>query len=187
LLSLDLPRAGWYLGKLAGYLGIALAMALAATATLALPSLGVSALAALGLALAPVGVPPDLALWGLSLGCELTLIATLTLFCVITFAQPMPAVSFVVAFYLLARSVAAMRLLAGSQLLDPHSWSARLSTWVVDALALVLPDLSRFTATAWLLNGAGDAQALAFVAAQSALYASLLALAGLFDLYRKNL
>jgi ABC-type transport system involved in multi-copper enzyme maturation permease subunit len=187
LLSLDLPRAGWYLGKLAGCLGIALAMALAATATLALPSLGVSALAALGLALAPVGVPPDLVLWGLSLAFELTLIATLTLFCVITFAQPMPAVSFVAAFYLLARSVAAMRLLAGSQLLDPHSWSARLSTWVVDGLALVLPDLSRFTATAWLVNGAGDAQALAFVAAQSALYATLLALAGLFDLYRKNL
>ena len=187
LLSLDLPRAGWYLGKLAGYLGIALAMALAATAALAVPSVAVSALAAAGLAFAPLALPPDLPLWGLSLACELTLIASLTLFCVITFAQPMPAVSFVAAFYLLGRSIAAMRLLAGSQLLDPQGWSALVSARVVDALALLLPDLSRFTATAWLVNATGDAAALAYVVAQTALYAALLVLAGLFDLYRKSL
>jgi len=187
LLSLDLPRAGYYLGKLAGYVGIALVMAALTTAALALPSLLTSALALAGLALAPIAPPPDLMLWGLSLACELTLIASLTLFCVITFAQLMPAVSFVAAFYLLARSLAAMRLLAGSQLLDPNGFSARASTWVVDALALLLPDLSRFTGTAWLLDGSGDAAALGFVAAQTAVYASLLALAGLFDLYRKNL
>jgi len=187
LLSLDLPRAGYYLGKLAGYLGIALAMALCAGATLAVPSLAVSALAAAGLALAPIPLPSDLVLWALSLACELALVATATLFCVITFVQPMPAVSFVAAFYLLARSIAAMRLLAGSQLLDPQGWSARASAWVVDAIALLLPDLSRFTATAWLVNGTGDAIALAYVAAQSAVYGALLVLAGLFDLYRKGL
>ena len=187
LLSLDLPRAGYYLGKLAGYVGIALATAVLTTAALALPSLVTSALALAGLALAPLAPPADLALWGVSLACELTLIATLTLFCVITFAQLMPAVSFVAAFYLLARSIAAMRLLAGSQLLDPQGWNARASTWVVDGLALLLPDLSRFTSTAWLLDGTGEAAALGFVAAQTAVYAVLLVLAGLFDLYRKSL
>ena len=47
--------------------------------------------------------------------------------------------------------------------------------------------LSRFTSTAWLVNGSDGLPALAFVAAQTAIYGALIVLAGLFDLYRKNL
>jgi hypothetical protein len=187
LLSLDLPRSGYYVGKLLGYVGIAFAMAALTTAALALPGLISSALALAGLALAPVAPPAALPLWGASLACELTLIATLTLFCVITFAQIMPAVSFVAAFYLLARSIAAIRLMSGSQLLTPDAWSTRVTGWLVDALALLLPDLSRFTGTAWLLDGTGGATALAYVAIQTLVYGALLAAAGLFDLHRKSL
>ena len=187
LLSLDLPRAGYYLGKLAGFIGIAVAMAALTTVALALPDLIAGALRLAGLALAPAAPPAALPLWGVSLACELTLVATLTLFCVITFAQIMPAVSFVAAFYLLARSIAAIRLMSGSQLLAPDSWSARVTGWLVDVLALLLPDLSRFTATAWLLDGSGGGAALGYVAGQTVVYAALLAAAGLFDLYRKSL
>jgi hypothetical protein len=187
LLSLDLARSGYYLGKLIGYIGIAVAMAALTTAALAVPSLVTSALAVAGLALAPAAPPTALPLWGVSLACELTLIATLTLFCVITFAQIMPAVSFVAAFYLLARSIAAIRLMSGSQLLAPDAWSTQVTGWLVDALALLLPDLSRFTGTGWLLDSTGSAAVLAYVAAQTLIYAALLASAGLFDLHRKSL
>jgi hypothetical protein len=187
LLSLDLPRSGYYLGKLIGYAGIAVAMACLTTLALTVPSVLTSALAPFGLALAPAAPPAALPLWGASLACELTLVATLTLFCVITFAQIIPAVSFVAAFYLLARSLAAIQLMSGSQLLAADAWSTRVTGWLVDALALLLPDLSRFTGTAWLLDGTGGAGALAYVAAQTAVYAALLAAAGLFDLYRKSL
>jgi ABC-type transport system involved in multi-copper enzyme maturation permease subunit len=170
LLSLDLPRASYYLGKLTGYCGVALVVALVTT-----------------LALAWFTPPAGLALWGVSLACELVLIAAVTLFCVITFAQIMPAVSFVLAFYLLARSIAAIRLITGSQLLNPNAWTHKVTTFLVDALALALPDLSRFTQTAWLVNGADSPASLAPVAAQTVVYVGLLTAAGLFDLYRKNL
>jgi hypothetical protein len=122
-----------------------------------------------------------------SLACELVLVVAVALFCVITFAQIMPAVSFVVAFYLLARSIAAIQLITGSQLLNPHTWAHKVTTLLVDALALVLPDLSRFTQTAWLVNGAEGTAGLVLVVVQALVYGGLVTAAGLFDLYRKNL
>jgi ABC-type transport system involved in multi-copper enzyme maturation permease subunit len=170
LLSLDLPRAGYYLGKLLGFTGVAVAIACLA-----------------GLLVATAGVSAGLPVWIASLALELTLIATLTLFCVITFAQIMPAVSMVAAFYLLARSIEAIRLISRSQLVDPTAWTTTISQRLVDGLALLLPDLSRFTATAWLLDEPAGMGVLAFVALQSVVYGMLLTLAGLFDLYRKSL
>jgi len=170
LLALDLPRAGFFLGKLVGFCGAAAIVAGLTTAALAWHA-------------PPAGV----ALWGLSLTCELFLISTLTLFCTLTFVQIIPAVSVVAAFYLLARSMDAIQLISGSQLLPQHEWTQRAMGWLVHGLALVLPDLGRFTNTAWLVDATGDLRALAFVAAQTLLYGLLISLAGLFDLYRKNL
>ena len=101
-----------------------------------------------------------LALWGASLALELTLVAALTLFCVITFAQIMPAISFVIAFYLLARSISAVRLLSTSQLLAPNDWTNRIVAHLVDALGWLLPGLDRFTSTAWLVDHTGTLGAL---------------------------
>jgi Cu-processing system permease protein len=170
LLSLDLPRAGYYLGKFLGFAGIALALAALTTG-----------------ALAVVGWGPGVALWGLSLALELVLMAGLALFCVITFAQIIPAISFVAAFYLLARSIGSVRLMSGSQLLAPNDWSNRAIGWLVDLLALLLPDLDRFTSTSWLVDNSGSLASLGLVALQTLIYGTLLVAAGLFDLYRKNL
>jgi ABC-type transport system involved in multi-copper enzyme maturation permease subunit len=170
LLSLDLPRAGYYLGKFFGFAGIALALAALTALALAVPGWG-----------------PGLALWGASLALELILMAALALFCVVTFAQIMPAISFVIAFYLLARSIGAVRLMSGSQLLAPHDWNNRAIGWLVDLLALLLPDLDRFTPTSWLVDNSGSLGSLGLVALQTLIYATLLVAAGLFDLYRKNL
>jgi ABC-type transport system involved in multi-copper enzyme maturation permease subunit len=169
-LSLALPRAGYFFGKLLGFGAAAVLVAALASAALAW--------------LAPL---PGLALWGVSLACELLLVVALTLFCALTFAQIMPAVSFVAAFYLLARMIGAIRLIAGSDLLPQREWTQRALTWLVEAMSLLLPDLSRFTATGWLVNGTESLPALMFVLAQTAIYGALLVLAGLFDLYRKNL
>jgi len=170
LLSLDLPRAGYFFGKLLGFAGLALIIA---------------AMTRLALAwLAPLS---GVALWGMSLACELMLMSVLTLFCIITFVQIMPAVSFVFGFYLLARSIAAVKLLSGSQLLNPNAWTTKLTGWLVDGLATILPDLGRFTQTGWLVNGPEAISVLGFVALQTCVYGLLLVFAGLYDLYRKNL
>jgi ABC-type transport system involved in multi-copper enzyme maturation permease subunit len=170
LLSLDLPRSSYYVGKLLGFSAVALGVALATT-----------------LALAWLTPHAGLVVWGLSLGCELVVITAVTLFCVITFVQIMPAVSFVFAFYLLARSIAAIQLISGSQLLSPYGWTHKVTSFLVQALALVLPDLSRFTQTTWLVNGADSAMSLGWIGTQTVVYGGLLTAAGLFDLYRKNL
>lgn len=170
LLSLALPRAGYYLGKFLGFAGIA--VAIAALTTLALVTLAPG---------------PSLVLWGVSLALELILVAALALFCVITFAQIMPAISFVAAFYLLARSINAVRLLSVSPLLAPNDWTNRAIAHLVDALAWLLPDLDRFTSTAWLVDHSGSLAMLGLNTVQTLLYGALLVVAGLFDLYRRDL
>ena len=184
LLSLDLPRAGYYLGKLSGYVALALVVAVATTATLAVPSLITKALALVGPAVRLPAAVRTAAVGDLNL--RAFLVASLTLFCM-TFAQIMPAVSFVAAFYLLARQHRGDPSDRGSDLLPHWEWSQRALGWMVDGMALLLPDLSRFTSTAWLVSGSDGLPALAFVAAQTAVYGALIVLAGLFDLYRKNL
>ena len=170
LLSLALPRAGYYFGKFLGYTGIAVGIAALTT-----------------LALAPLAPGVGLVLWGASLALELTLVAALALFCVITFTQIMPAISFVIAFYLLARSISAVRLLSTSQVLAPSDLTNRIVAYLVDALGWLLPGLDRFTSTAWLVDHTGSLSALGLNAFQTLVYGSLLLGAGLFDLYRRNL
>jgi hypothetical protein len=170
LLALDLPRAGYYLGRFAGFGAIAGSLALLAGAVMliVIPS-------------------PAVAWWTASLALELVLVAALALFCVVTFVQIMPAISFVLAFYLLARAISAVRLLSQSPLLSPAEWTTRAIAWLVDGLAWLLPDLSRFTLTTWLVDDTPGLRTLAFLALQSLLYSALLVCAGLYDLYRKSL
>lgn len=169
LLALDLPRSHYVLGKLAGFLGIA---ALIAT---------VAALPLLWLA-APSAVLP----WALSLAFELAIVVALALFCVVTFSQPTPAASFVLAFYLLARSLTAIRLMGAHPLGRADTLSHQAIQWVVETLALVMPALDAWTRTAWLVDQPPAWTAILLLTGQGALYVALLAGATLFDFHRKN-
>ena len=100
LLALDLPRSHYILGKLGGFIAIAGLIALAAALPLAWLA-GTSALQ-----------------WMLSLGLELAIVVALALFCVVTFSQLMPAASFILAFYFLARALTAIRLMGAHPLID---------------------------------------------------------------------
>ena len=169
LLALDLPRSHYVLGKLAGFLGIAALIAIAAALPLAWSA------------------PTQAALqWTLSLAVELAIVAALALFCVVTFNQLTPAASFVLAFYLLARSLTAMRLMGANPLTGADTLSHQVIRFVVDALALVTPALDGWTQTAWLVDQPAAWSAVAQIAALSVLYVALLAAAAMFDFYRKN-
>lgn len=56
-----------------------------------------------------------------------------------------------------------------------------------DGLALLLPHLDRFTRSDWLVYHDGGAADLLAIAVQTAIYVALMAAAGLFDLYRKQI
>ena len=167
MLSLDLPRPGYLIGKFVGFAIVALAVAAIATVPVAV-------LAPIHAALA----------WGCSLALELLIIAALSLFCITTFAHLLPAAAFVTAFYLLARSITAIQLMSGSSLLGVDRFGQKASAVLADVLAIALPRMDAFTQTAWLAN---DAQpVLLNILLQTTVYVSLLLAAAMFDLYRKN-
>jgi len=169
VLALQLPRAGYLLGKLAGFAALSL-----------VPALLFGLLTVL---LAPAA---HAALWTVSLICELWLIAAFSLLCVLTFNQVMAALSASMAFYLLARSVAAFQLIGQGPLSD-KSVSQQVINFVIDAIAALLPHLDEFTRTDWLVYHNGNLATLFPLLAQTGIYLALLAGAALFDLYRKNL
>jgi len=169
LLALDLPRAHYVLGKLAGFLALAVLIAAAAS----LPLLWFAPAAAV-------------VQWAMSLALELAIVVALALFCMLTFNQLVPAASFVLAFYLLARSITAIRLMGAHPLAGADSLSHQVISGTVEALALVMPAFDTWTQTAWLVNEAAAWLTLLNIGWQTVIYVLLLTGAAMFDLYRKN-
>jgi hypothetical protein len=168
MLSLPLPRAAHYLGRLAGFSAVAAAIA----AVFALPLLGWASAAAVGA-------------WALSLALEATLVAAAALFFALTLAQLVPAITATAGLYLLARSMAAIQSIADGPLVSP-SLASQAARFAVDALALLLPRLDAVTRTEWLLYGPPEARAFAAALGALAVYIALLVAAGLFDFQRRN-
>lgn len=168
MLSLPLTRASQYLGRLAGFGVVAGALAL----VFALPLLAWAS-------------PGTVALWAASLALEGTLVAAAALFFAMTLAQPVPAIAATAALYLLARSMAAIQAIASGPLVEP-SLANQAARFCVEAVALLLPRLDAVTRTEWLLYGVPDAAAFLAAMAALAVYVALLAAAGLFDFYRRN-
>jgi ABC-type transport system involved in multi-copper enzyme maturation permease subunit len=168
MLSLPLPRATYYLGRLAGFAAAGIVLA----AAFALPLLAFAA-------------PGAVALWALSLACETVLVAAAALFFAMTIARLVPAIAAVAGLYLLARSMAAIQAIAASPLAESTTTN-RLARAAVDAVAMLLPRLDAATRTEWLLYGPPAADAYAWALAGLALYALLLVAAGLFDFYRRG-
>jgi len=168
MLWLPAPRAIYFFGKFAGYAAVALILAL---------------LCALPLAL--FAHPGGLAIWAASLLCELLIVTAMSLFCVLSLTQVVPAFAAVAGFYLLSRSMAAMQIIAGAALQQP-TLTDRVVNAIVELIALLLPALDRMTQTTWLLESAPGASTLGAIAGQTAIYLVLIGAAALFDLYRKN-
>ena len=169
LLALPMPRAAYLLGKLAGYGALA-----------AIPALLFGAL------MLPFAAPAQGALWGLSLLGELWIVAAFSLLCAASLQQALPALAAAGGFYVLARSVGSLQLLAHGPGAG-HAWPQQAMAGAIDLLVLLLPRLDDFTRTHWLLYASGDLHALAGVAVQTAIYVTLLAASALCDFYRRNI
>ena len=169
MLSLPLSRSAQYLGRLAGFAGCGVVLAFA-----------------FALALLPWAPPAAAALWGLSLACEVALVAAAALFFAMTLAQLVPAIAATAGLYLLARSMAAIQAIASGPVADT-TLTGRIAQFSVDAIALLLPRLDQVTRTEWLLYGLPSAGAWAAAVGGLVLYGLLLVAAGLFDFHRRNL
>lgn len=168
-LALDLPRAHYVTGRLAGFLAVAAALAVAA-----------------GVSLIPLVGWEGAGQWTLSLAFELGVVVALSLFCVITFTSLMPAASFVIAFYLLARVITAIRLITANPVAGADSPSHQVMQWLVEAVALIVPPIDQWTRTEWLVDHSGSWTMLASVATHAILFATIVTAAAVFDLQRRN-
>lgn len=168
-LALDLPRAHYVIGKIAGFLAIAAMLA----AIAALPLL-------------PLAGWEAVAQWAMALAFELAVVVALSVFCVITFNQVMPAASIVIAFYLLARALTAIRLIGANPVAGADAVSHQVMVWLIEALALAVPALDGWTRTAWLVDGPAAWTALLGIAAQGGLFVVILTTAAVFDMHRRN-
>lgn len=170
MFSMPIPRAGYYVGKLAGFFLLCL------------------------LCIVPVGMlmslfaSPDAALqWTVSLYLELLIVCAASLLFAFAFGQVTPAFSALVGFYLISRSIAAIQLMAHGPLADHGSISQVLMTHVIDGIAYLLPDLDLFTRTDWVVYPSAHWADLLPIAGQTLIYVLLLTGVALFDLYRRDL
>jgi len=168
MLSLPLARSSHYLGRLAGFSVVAMALAF----LFALPLLVWAS-------------PGVVALWAISLALEGSLVAAAALFFAMTLAQPVPAIAATAGLYLLARSMAAIQAIASGPLMEP-SLANQVARFGLEAVALLLPRLDAVTSSDWLLYGAPGAAEFAATMGTLLVYTALLASAGLFDFYRRS-
>jgi len=169
MLAQPWPRAAYLFGKFVGFSTAAVLLAAILTVPVAW--------------FAPAAGAP---LWGLSLACELVIVTAMSLFCVITLTHVVPALAAVLGFYVLARSITALQIIATAAGASV-AWTDRAATWIVQAIALVLPRLDEMTQASWLVAGPPTAGAIATMLAQTVVYTVLLVAAAQFDLHRQNL
>lgn len=169
LLALDVPRSHYIFGKLTGFMLVAFFTGL-------LFSMPLWFL-----------VPAAAWVWTASLIIELFLIVGLSLFCIVTFSHLLPATGFVAAFYLLARSMTALRLMSAHPISGTDSLSHQFINALVEGMGYLVPALDRWTETGWLLDAAPDAAALLPILIQGGIYLALLTAATLFDFHRRSL
>jgi ABC-type transport system involved in multi-copper enzyme maturation permease subunit len=168
MLAQPWPRGLYLAGKFVGFSTAAVALALAVS-----------------LPLVPF-VPADhLAAWTLSLACELIVLVAMSLFCVISLTHIVPALAAVLGFYLLARSIAAIQIIAASSGASVQ-WTDRLANGVVKAISFILPRFDLMTRSDWLVGAAPELGTLGALVGEAILYTLLLVAAAQFDLHRQN-
>ena len=170
LLSLPISRTTYYLGKATGF---------AACGTI---------LAGIFSAALLFWCPPGaVAVWCLSLMLEVSLMAVVSLFFVMTIGDVVPALAAMAGCYLLSRVMVSFQAIAISPLAEPPDGLQQLATNGIDLVALLLPPLDRATQTVWLLYAAPSSAEFLHLAGMRFVYGTLVTAAGLVDFHRRNL
>ena len=170
ILALGLPRGAYVSGQYLGQLAVAGMVAGMAAATLVMQGSG-----------------PQASLWGLSLLLELAIVSAMALFASLILGQAAGALGLTLGFYLLARSMGTLLLIARSPLLDAGEPYNRFTYAILQGIDLLLPDLQGFTRTTWLTETTPPPLELLQILGQATLYVLLLLIAATLDFRRKDL
>jgi hypothetical protein len=169
-LALPVSRSAWVLGRAAGFAAAAAA-----------------ACAALWIPMAALSAPGPAAAWCLGLFAELVVMASAATFFALSLGHLAAAAALAAGFYLLARSLDALRLIAhAGEALTPGPLLDVLRAGL-DLLAWLLPALSRYGGSSWLVDAVPPAAALAALLGAALAQSALLLAAALVDFHRRAL
>ena len=169
ILAMPIHRSSYYLGKLTGFVQVAVIIVLIFSTMMLLYASGDQVL-----------------IWGISLFFELVLVVALGLVMLFTFNQIPAAITGVFVIYAAARTATSIYLMSKYPVIAHTTLSQKFMDAFVEFLTWLLPDLHRFTQTAWLAHGTGSFDLLLPVMTQTVIYLALLSAIALFDFYRKN-
>ena len=130
--------------------------------------------------------PGQVLIWWISLTLELAIVSVFAFFAVLTFNQQITASVFITFFfYILSRLTDAIELVSTSPILA-ETLGNNIIEFMLSGLELILPKLSSFTQTDWLVYGGGldDLQGLAV---STVIYCLLIGAMAMWDFIRKNI
>ncbi len=169
ILAMDVARTSYYLGKLIGYLFVALLVSIMFSLLLLL-----------------YADSQQLIIWMISLFLELSIVVALSLVMLFTFNQVPAALISVFVIYGASRIVTSIFLMSQFSIIEHSSVAQQFMDGMIKLITWLLPDLHRFTQTEWLAYNTADWATLLPLLAQTIIYLSLLSCIALFDFYRKN-
>ena len=169
ILAMPIRRGTYYLGKLIGFIHIAVLIAVI--------------FALLLLVYADVG---QVMIWTLSLILELILVVALSLVMLFTFNQVPSALTGVFIIYGASRIVSSIYLMSKYPIIAHTTMAQKFMDSLIELLTWLLPDLHRFTQTEWLTYHTADWNVLTPLLGQTVVYLIFLSFIALFDFYRKN-
>lgn len=168
-LSMPVSRTIFFIGKIIGFILCGSILALIFSLCLLIHS-----------------PPLQVLIWWFSLSLELAIVAVFSFFAVLTFNQQITASVFITFFfYILSRLTDAIELVSTSPILA-ETLGNNIIEFMLEGLSLVLPRLSLYTQTEWLVYGGGAEQLPGLVAA-SVIYCFLIGAMAMWDFVRKNI
>lgn len=169
ILAMPIRRGSYYLGKLIGYFYLAILVSVIFSVLLLL-----------------YADPEQVLIWMISLFLELILVIALSLVMLFTFNQVPSALAGVFLIYGASRIVTSIFLMSKYPIIAHTSMAQKFMDGFIELLTWLLPDLHRFTQTAWLTYNTADWYTLVPLLGQAAVYLIFLSFIALFDFYRKN-
>jgi hypothetical protein len=169
-LAAPVPRHAYLVGRYAGH-------------ALIIVLLG----AAAGLCAFLLGAGPGSLPWSLALTLELLVVAAVSLLSAAAMRHGAPAFALTAGFYLLAREIGIIRLMARSPLADPDSAFMHFSRVSADLLSILLPHFDRYAAAERFLSPAAAWTDLPGVFAQGTIYVALALAAASVDFHRREI
>jgi hypothetical protein len=169
ILAMPIHRGNYYLGKLTGFVYIALLVSIIFAVLLLL-----------------YADAEQVFIWMISLFLELILVVALSLVMLFTFNQVPSALTAVFIIYGASRIVTSIFLMAKFPIIAHTSMAQKFMDSVIELMTWLLPDLHRFTQTEWLSYNTAEWGMLLPLFGQTMVYLIFLSFIALFDFYRKN-